>query len=119
VPDLLDHLRATFNPNSAVAYDRRFDEIRNAQFLVLDDLGTESATPMGQRKIVPNCQLSLCSARLPPSLQPRKQLSEIEPRLRSRMYDMRRCTHHQRFRAELSGGDMKPANEGRRARGKK
>ena len=26
VPDLLDHLRATFSPNSNVAFDRRFDE---------------------------------------------------------------------------------------------
>jgi len=29
VPDLLDHLRATFNPNSSVSLDRRFEESKN------------------------------------------------------------------------------------------
>ena len=45
VPDMLDHLRATFNPNSPVSYDRRFDEIRAAPLLVLDDLGAASMKP--------------------------------------------------------------------------
>ena len=30
VPDLMDHLRATFNPNSTISLDRRFEEVRNA-----------------------------------------------------------------------------------------
>ena len=33
VPDLLDHLRATFSPNSSATFDRRFDEIRTAPLL--------------------------------------------------------------------------------------
>ena len=45
VPDLLDHLRATFSPNSTVTYDRRFEEVRSAPLLVLDDLGTQATTP--------------------------------------------------------------------------
>lgn len=51
VPDLLDHLRATFDPNSGSAYDDRFTTIRNAQLLVLDDLGTENATPWAKEKL--------------------------------------------------------------------
>ena len=51
VPDLLDHLRATFSPNSNVAFDRRFDEIRTAPLLVLDDLGTQSMTPWVKEKL--------------------------------------------------------------------
>ncbi|MGC9357191.1 MAG: ATP-binding protein, partial [Anaerolineae bacterium] len=51
VPDLLDHLRATFNPQSAISYDKRFEEVRRTPFLVLDDLGTESATPWAQEKL--------------------------------------------------------------------
>jgi len=50
VPDLLDHLRATFNPDSPVSYDRRFEEIRNSELLVLDDLGTQSTTPWAREK---------------------------------------------------------------------
>ena len=30
VPDFLDHLRSTFAPNSAVAYDALFERVRNA-----------------------------------------------------------------------------------------
>ena len=44
VPDLLDHLRATYNPQSPVAYDERFNQVRNAPLLILDDLGTQSST---------------------------------------------------------------------------
>ena len=51
VPDLLDHLRSTFNPASTVSYDRRFDEIRNAELLVLDDLGAEAMTPWVREKL--------------------------------------------------------------------
>ena len=48
VPDLLDHLRATFNPSSNSRLDKRFDEVKKAPLLVLDDLGTESATAWDQ-----------------------------------------------------------------------
>ena len=51
VPDLLDHLRATFNPSSPIRYDRLFDEIRTAPLLVLDDLGAQSATPWAKEKL--------------------------------------------------------------------
>ena len=45
VPDLLDHLRATFNPTSGTSYDDLFSRVRSAPILILDDLGTQSATP--------------------------------------------------------------------------
>jgi len=51
VPDLLDHLRATFNPQSTVTFDQRFEEVRRAPLIVLDDLGTESATPWAREKL--------------------------------------------------------------------
>jgi DNA replication protein DnaC len=51
VPDLLDHLRATFDPANGVAYDDRFNAIRNSQLLILDDLGTENATPWAREKL--------------------------------------------------------------------
>ena len=64
VPDLLDHLRAAFNPNSPVSYDRRFEAVRTAPSLILDDLGTQSATPWAREKLyqipmsatTPTCQ---------------------------------------------------------------
>jgi DNA replication protein DnaC len=51
VPDLLDHLRATFDPTRGVAYDDRFNQIRGAPLLVLDDLGTENTTPWAREKL--------------------------------------------------------------------
>ncbi|MCJ7667353.1 MAG: ATP-binding protein, partial [Anaerolineae bacterium] len=51
VPDLLDHLRATFSPDSPVAYDERFEMVRTAPLLILDDLGTQSSTPWAQEKL--------------------------------------------------------------------
>ena len=51
VADLLDHLRATYSPDSQVSYDQLFDQIRQVPVLVLDDLGTQSATPWAQEKL--------------------------------------------------------------------
>ena len=51
VPDLLDHLRATFSPTSGSTLDRVFEQVRTAPLLVLDDLGTESATPWAREKL--------------------------------------------------------------------
>jgi DNA replication protein DnaC len=51
VSDLLDHLRATYQPNSPVSYDQRFNEVRRARLLVLDDLGAQNATPWAQEKL--------------------------------------------------------------------
>ena len=51
VSDLLDHLRATYQPNSPVSYDQRFNEVRRARLLVLDDLGAQNATPWAEEKL--------------------------------------------------------------------
>jgi DNA replication protein DnaC len=50
-PDLLDHLRMTFSPQSEVSYDQLFETLYNVELLVLDDLGAESATPWAQEKL--------------------------------------------------------------------
>ncbi|MBC7257574.1 MAG: ATP-binding protein, partial [Chloroflexi bacterium] len=51
VSDLLDHLRATFQPGSSVSYDQRFNEVRQAMCLVLDDLGVQNTTPWAREKL--------------------------------------------------------------------
>ncbi len=51
VPDLLDHLRMTYSPNSDVAYDDLFERVRNAPLLVLDDLGSQNSTPWAEEKL--------------------------------------------------------------------
>lgn len=88
VPDLMDHLRATFNPRSTVSYDRRFEEIRSAPLLVLDDLGTESATPWVKEKLYQLFNVRY-NAKLPTVITTASTLDEIDPRLRSRLGDRR------------------------------
>jgi DNA replication protein DnaC len=51
VPDLLDHLRYTFSPDSRVTYDELFDRVKQAPLLVLDDLGSETSTPWANEKL--------------------------------------------------------------------
>ena len=51
VSDLLDHLRATFEPNSGVTYDQRFEQIKNTPLLILDDLGRERSSPWADEKL--------------------------------------------------------------------
>jgi DNA replication protein DnaC len=50
-PDLLDHLRATFAPTSTVAYDELFWRMREADVLVIDDLGVEQSSPWATEKL--------------------------------------------------------------------
>ncbi len=91
VADLLDHLRATFSPNSLVSYDKLFEQVRTADFLVLDDLMTQSATPWAREKLY---QLfdHRYNARLPTVITMNETLEEVDARLRSRMLDRSRCT---------------------------
>ncbi len=91
VPDLLDYLRAAFNPSSTMTLDRRFEEVRNAPLLVLDDLGTQSSTAWAQEKLYQLLNHRY-NARLATVITTNLHLEEIEPRLRSRILDARRVT---------------------------
>ena len=51
VPELMDYLRYTFQPNSGVAYDRVFDDVRNTPLLILDDLGSEYRSDWAEEKL--------------------------------------------------------------------
>lgn len=51
VPDLLDHLRSSFAPGSELPYDELFQQVRSTPILILDDLGTQSATSWAKEKL--------------------------------------------------------------------
>jgi DNA replication protein DnaC len=91
VPDLLDYLRATYGPTSSTRFDKRFEEVRTAPFLVLDDLGTESATPWAQEKLYQLFNYRY-NARLPTVVTMAQPVEEVDARLRTRMLDVARCT---------------------------
>ncbi|MEL7646040.1 MAG: ATP-binding protein, partial [Anaerolineaceae bacterium] len=90
VPDLLDYLRAAFAPNSSVSLDQRFEEIRSARLLILDDLGTQSATPWAREKIYQLFNYRY-NAELPTVITTVNAPGEMDPRLQSRLSDARLC----------------------------
>ncbi len=90
VPDLLDHLRAAFAPTSRVTYDDRFETIRAAPFLILDDFGAQVATPWAQEKLFQLFNYRY-NAQLPTVITTNHELEEIDPRLRSRLADTTVC----------------------------
>ncbi|MBI4494572.1 MAG: ATP-binding protein, partial [Chloroflexi bacterium] len=89
-PDLLDHLRATYAPDSKVGYDELFETVRQAPLLILDDLGTQSATPWAQEKLFQliNHRYNL---RLPTVITTNLRLEQIDERLRVRLSDPALC----------------------------
>jgi DNA replication protein DnaC len=91
VPDLLDHLRATFAPTSRISYDERFENVRNSPFLILDDFGAQSATAWAQEKMFQLINHRY-NAQLPTVITTNRELEEIEPRLRSRLGDSTLCS---------------------------
>jgi len=86
VPDLLDFLRSSFAPNSQVGFDERFEQIRSAPLLILDDFGTESGTPWAREKLFQILNHRY-NGRLPTVITTNYELEEIELRMRSRLVD--------------------------------
>ena len=92
VPDLLDHLRAAFSPNSGTSYDRRFDEVRTAPLLILDDMGSQSATPWAKEKLYQLLNYRY-NAELPTVITiADDMLKEVDIRIVTRIKDERICT---------------------------
>jgi DNA replication protein DnaC len=86
VPDLLDHLRAAFGPSSETSFDERFETVRQTPLLILDDFGSQSATPWAKEKLFQLLNHRY-TAQLPTVITTNLRLSEIEARLRSRLAD--------------------------------
>jgi DNA replication protein DnaC len=114
VPDLLDHLRATFNPQSSITFDQRFEEVRRAPLLVLDDLGTESATPWAREKLYQIFDYRY-NARLPTVITSATPIEELDPRLATRMLDVSRCTLFAILAPAYRGSTSEGRQRGRRA----
>lgn len=89
-PDLLDYLRVTFNPGTPVSFDQRFQMVRNVPFLVLDDLGTEHASPWAREKLFQILDYRYI-ARLATVITTSKEFDALDARIRTRLMDKRRC----------------------------
>jgi DNA replication protein DnaC len=89
VPDLLDHLRATFSPHSPIGYDELFEQIKTVPLLILDDLGAESSTSWAEEKLY-QIMVYRHETLLPTIVTTSFDVDEIKeakPRLASRLMD--------------------------------
>lgn len=51
VPDLLDRLRASFDPKAEQPFDDQYEDLKRADVLLLDDFGAEHATSWALEKL--------------------------------------------------------------------
>jgi DNA replication protein DnaC len=110
VPDLMDHLRASFAPTSAVSFDRRFEEVSTAPLLILDDLGTQASSPWVREKLFQLFDHRYL-AELPTVITTADYKEEMDPRLLSRMQDARLCTRCAITVPAYRGAPAKPARK--------
>ncbi len=91
VPDLLDSLRFAYN-SPETTFEERFDAIRNANLLVMDDFGTQNATGWAQEKLFQIINYRYIN-RLATVITTNLVLDEIESRIRSRLQDEELVKH--------------------------
>ncbi|HXL37639.1 MAG TPA: ATP-binding protein [Ktedonobacteraceae bacterium] len=112
VPDLLDHLRAAFAPTSNEVYDQLFSRMREAEVLVLDDLGAQQSSPWANEKLFQLLNYRY-NSRFPTVITANSRgLQGIDERIRSRLTDASLVTTVIMDRAK----DFRPNNP-RRASG--
>jgi len=85
VPDLLDALRFAYDDPQST-FEDRFEEIRSAPLLIMDDFGTQNATPWAQEKLFQIINFRYIN-RLPLVVTTNLLLEQIEGRIRSRLED--------------------------------
>jgi len=85
VPDLLDSLRFAY-ADPETTFEQRFEEIRNANLLIMDDFGTQNATGWAQEKLFQIINYRYIN-KLPTVITTNLMLDEIEGRIRSRLQD--------------------------------
>ena len=93
ITDLLDFLRVAFDPQSNSRFDKRFHEIQNVPYLILDDLSLASATPWAKEKLFQIID-SRYLTKLPTVVtvsDTMERLEESSPRLATRLLDRRIC----------------------------
>ena len=89
VADLLDHLRATFAPDSPVMFDDLLERIKTADLLVMDDMGAERSTPFAEDKLfqIVNYRYEERLPTIITTTQIPDSIAGMRPRIASRLQD--------------------------------
>ena len=88
VPDLLDHLRAAFAPESNEVFDQLFARMREAEMLILDDLGAQQSSPWANEKLFQLLNYRYNSGFPTVITANPKGLQSTDERIRSRLSDI-------------------------------
>jgi DNA replication protein DnaC len=88
VPDLLDHLRAAFAPDSSEVFDQLFARMREAEMLILDDLGAQQSSPWANEKLFQLLNYRYNSSFPTVITANPKGLQSTDERIRSRLSDV-------------------------------
>lgn len=115
VPDLLDQLRAAYDPKSGMSFDDTFSAIREVGVLVLDDLGTENTTPWAREKLfqiinyraMQRLPLVVTSNNIRPDQKLGIDFPGIDDRIASRLSDVRMVRH-----VHVAAGDYRKRHTG-------
>lgn len=87
VPDLLAQLRAAFSPAVEQSFEEAFDEMRNAELLVLDDFGAQKTTAWADEQLFRMLNHRY-NKKLPTVFTSNNiHLDGVDPRIYSRMMD--------------------------------
>lgn len=87
-PDLLDRLRATFEPESQETFQRLFHFIGDVDVLILDDLGAHTSTPWVKEKLFQLLNQRYLERR-PTVITSNRTAWDFEERIQSRLSDAR------------------------------
>ncbi len=93
VPDLLDHLRAAFAPTATEVYDQLFAKMREAEVLVLDDLGAQQSSSWASEKLFQLLNYRYNMGMPTVITANLKGIQGIDERIRSRLMDNSLVTH--------------------------
>ncbi len=119
VPDLLDYLRSTFQPNSGSTYEV-LDRVKRVRLLVLDDFAEPVDTGWTREKLYQVLHYRYL-ARLPTVITSGVEPEHLEPRVWSRMSDSRLSTVYEIMAPDFRTGQVhrkRGAQEAERPRGR-
>ena len=90
-PDLLDHLRSSFGPTSAVTYTDLFEQVRQVPMLILDGVGSQSTTSWAEEKLRQIIN-SRYNEELPTIITTSANFDDLDPYIATRTSDERVST---------------------------
>ncbi len=86
VADLMDDLRTTFNPAATATFDQRFQQVKNAGLLVLDDLSAGSSE-WAREKLFQIIDYRYVTRK--PTVFTLSDIERVHERIRVRLFDQR------------------------------